>query len=202
MKKSIAFAAVLLLLTISVSAIEPIKPGDAAPDVKLKNIKGEIVSLSQFEKVKGFIVVFSCNTCPVVKQYEDRIMQLHNEFSSKGFPVIAINSNDPTVSPGDSFEDMKKHAKNLGYKFEYLYDESQDIAKLFGAARTPHAYVLSKEGNTLTVEYMGAIDNNADDALKADKKYVSEVVNALLSGQQVPVTDTKAVGCAIKWKKV
>jgi peroxiredoxin len=201
MKKLILLFAGSLIITVLATASGPFKAGDTASDFSLKNVSGKNVSLSQFEDAKGFIVVFSCNTCPMVKKYEDRIIELNEEFSSKGFPVIAINSNDSKSSPGDSYDGMKKLASEKGYKFEYLYDESQDVAKKYGATNTPHVYVLSKKDGELKVAYVGAIDNNADEASKADKKYVHSAVNALLKGQQAPVAGTKAVGCGIKWKK-
>src|SRR4030042_1310318 len=108
-KLSILAAAFLLLPALS-SGQSPYKAGDIATDFNLKNLKGELVSLSQYDNAKGFIVTFWCNTCPVVKKYESRLMDLHKEFSSKGFPVIAINSNDVQVSPGDSYEEMRKPA--------------------------------------------------------------------------------------------
>jgi len=202
MKKLLFLVSAAFLLSVLTYAKEPYKPGDLASDFNLKNLKGKAVSLSQFENAKGFIVVFTCNTCPVVKQYEARIMDLHDKFSEKGYPVVAINSNDRNVSPGDSFEKMQELAKSKGYKFEYLYDESQDIAKEYGATNTPHVYVLSKQNDDLRIEYVGAIDNNAGDASKADKHYVQDAVNALLKGNEVQLAGTKAVGCGIKWKKV
>jgi hypothetical protein len=96
---------------------------------------------------------------------------------------------------------MKKLASDKGFGFEYLYDESQNVAREYGATNTPHVYVLSKEGGKLKVEYVGAIDNNADDASRADKHYVKDAVNAILGGDQVQVTSTRAIGCGIKWKK-
>jgi peroxiredoxin len=201
MKKLIVlFAGALMQLTL-IRAGEPYKAGDIASDFSLKNVKGEMVSFSQFKDAKGFIVVFCCNTCPVVKKYEQRIIDLNNQFSGKGYPVIAINSNDKGVSPGDSYEEMQKTAKEKGYDFPYLYDETQSIAKLYGATNTPHIYVLTKKAGKLVVEYVGAIDNNADNPDKADKKYVVDAVNALLRNEQVPLATTKAIGCGIKWKK-
>lgn len=201
MKKSILILTGALMLTTMARAEEPYKSGDFASDFSLKNVKGEMVSLSKFEQAKGFIVVFSCNTCPVVKKYEQRIIGLNKEFSSKGYPVVAINSNDKGVSSGDSYEEMQKLAKTKGYEFEYLYDESQAVAKQYGATNTPHVYLLTKTDGKLKVVYSGAIDNNSDDAAKADKKYLNDAVNALLKGSEVPLTGTKAVGCGIKWKK-
>lgn len=200
MKRALFIIAFAIIL-VAAKAEGPYVPGDYVSDFKLKDVNGNLVSLSQFEGAKGFIVVFSCNTCPVVKKYEDRIIGLNEEFSKKGFPVVAINSNDKTVSPGDSYEEMKKLSASKGYKFEYLYDETQDVAKRFGATNTPHVYVLSKNDGKLLVEYVGAIDNNADNGDSADKKYVAETVNDLLNGVKPEVTATKAIGCTIKWKK-
>jgi peroxiredoxin len=200
MKKSILSLLAILVQVTLLNASDPYKAGDIAKDISLKNVDGKLVSFSQFTDAKGFIVVFSCNTCPVVKKYQQRIIDLNSQFSAKGYPVVAINSNDKNVSPGDSYDEMKKYASSKGFDFQYLYDESQDVAKLWGATNTPHVYVLSKKGDKLVVEYTGAIDNNADDASKADKKYVVEAVNALIKSEPVSVKGTKAVGCTIKWR--
>jgi peroxiredoxin len=201
MKKFVIFLTAALMQTLLMYGGEPYKTGDVVSDLSLKNVKGEMVSFSQFKDAKGFIVVFSCNTCPVVMKYQQRIIDLNDQFSSKGYPVIEINSNDKSVSPGDSFEAMQKYAKSKGFTFQYLYDESQDIARQWGATNTPHAYVLSKNDGKLMLNYVGAIDNNADDPDHADKKYVEDAVNALLKSEQVAVKSTKAVGCTIKWKR-
>lgn len=202
MKKLLVVALGAFLTTSLSGGGAPYKAGDIIPDFSLKNTEGKMISLSGIKEAKGFIVVFMCNTCPVVKQYEERIISLDKEFRGKGFPVIAINSNDKNVSPGDSFEEMQRTAGNENYSFQYLYDESQEVAKRFGATNTPHVYVISRTGNNLKVEYVGAIDNNADEAGKADKKYVADAVTRLLSGKHVVVAGTKAIGCGIKWKKV
>lgn len=190
-----------LMMTMIAGAQSQYKAGDVAADFKLKNVKGETISLSQFNDAKGFIVTFWCNTCPVVKKYDQRLQDINAEFASKGYPVIAINSNDKTVAPGDSFEEMQKAAKNKNYRFEYLYDETQETARAYGATNTPHVYLLSKKDGKLIVEYVGAIDNNADDASAADRKYLADAVNSLLKGESPAVKGTKAIGCTIKWKK-
>jgi peroxiredoxin len=201
MKKLFLLLGGALLQTLILSAGEPYKAGDIVSDFSLKNVNGDMLSLAQIKDAQGFIVVFCCNTCPVVKKYQQRIIDLNDQFSSKGYPVIAINSNDNIVSPGDSYEEMQKYAKSKGFTFQYLYDESQEVARLWGATNTPHVYVLSKKGGKLVVDYVGAIDNNADDPKAADKKYVVDAVNALLKNEPVTVTSTKAVGCSIKWKR-
>ena len=177
------------------------KIGDTARDFSLKNIDGKMVSMKDVKNAKGFIVVFTCNHCPFAKAYESRIMELDKKYSAKNYPVIAINPNDVSVVPDDSFENMVVLSKEKGYSFPYLYDESQEIATAYGATRTPHLYVLQKVDDKYIVKYIGAIDNNTEDADKADKKYIEEAVDALLAGKSVPTPETKAIGCGIKWKK-
>jgi peroxiredoxin len=176
------------------------KVGDNVSDFKLKNVDGKMVSLGDYKSAKGFIVVFTCNHCPYAKAYEQRIMDLDKTFSGEGYPVIAISSNDATIVPDDSYENMIKRAKEKKYTFPYLYDESQAIAKSYGATKTPHVFVVSKITGGLRVEYIGAIDDNTEDASAAKNHYVEDAVNALLSGKKVSVTETKAIGCSIKYK--
>lgn len=178
-----------------------LKIGDKAPDFRLKNVDGKMVSLADYPQVKGFIVIFSCNHCPFVKAYEDRIIDLHKKYAPKGFPVVAINSNDPEVVPEDSFDKMVERAQQKNFPFAYLFDEGQKVYPLYGAARTPHVFVLSKKANELFVEYIGTIDDNYKDASAVKEKYVENAVDALLSGKKPAVTETKAVGCSIKVKK-
>jgi glutathione peroxidase-family protein len=145
-------------------------------------------------------VIFDCNTCPYSKSYNERIKALNKKYAAVGFPVIAINSNDPKKSPGDSFEEMVSHAKKNSYDFPYLYDDTQNVARAFGATNTPHVFVLKQVESEFKVAYIGAIDNNVRDAAKADKKYVEETIDALLNGNDAPASKTKAIGCTIKWK--
>lgn len=174
--------------------------GDTVTDFQLKNTDGKTVSLGDFKSAKGVIVVFDCNTCPYSKAYNDRIIALNKKYASQGFPVVAINANDPAMSPGDSYEQMVSVARRKGYTFPYLVDETQAVAKAFGAANTPHVFVLKKTDSNFTVAYIGAIDNNTRDASAATKKYVEEAVDALIAGKVVPTEKTKAIGCGIKWR--
>ena len=199
MKKVLIF-----LLAVSLAAFAPVKNGyevgDSVADFKLKNVDGKMTSLADFKSAKGFIVIFDCNTCPVSKAYNERIQALHAKYASKGYPVIAINPNSPDVSSGDSFEEMVKYAKNKGYKFPYLYDESQSVIRQFGPTNTPHVFVLNKAGSDIKVAYIGAIDDNTRDADDVSKRYVETAVDELLSGKSVSTSKTKAVGCGVKWK--
>jgi peroxiredoxin len=201
MKKHMYILLMAVMTTGLLNAQSQYKAGDVASDFKLKNVNGEMVSLSEIKDADGFIVAFWCNTCPVVKKYDQRLQELHARYAPKGYPVIAINPNDPAVSPGDSYEKMKETAAKLNYKFEYLFDETQEVARKYGATNTPHIYILSKKDGKLVVDYVGAIDNNADDAGAADKKYAEDALNSILKGENVAVTGTRAIGCTIKWKK-
>ncbi len=175
--------------------------GDYVEDFSLKNIDGRYVSLSTFPDTKGFIIIFTCNVCPYSIAYEDRITALNVEYNSQGFPVIAINPNDPEVQPGDSFEKMQERYKEKGFNFPYLIDEGQKVYPKFGAQRTPHVFILCRDNKGLKVEYIGTIDDNYEDASEVKTPYVENAVNALLSGKPVPLTYTKAIGCGIKVKK-
>lgn len=206
MKKSIILTTGLLVV-VAVLFVNASKPeadgyavGDYVKDFTLKNVNGKQVSMSDFESAKGFVVVFTCNTCPYAKQYESRIMALDKKYASKGFPVIAINPNDLKQKPGDSMEEMKKRAKNKGYSFPYLRDDSQEVARSFGATKTPHVYVLNKEARgKLKVEFIGAIDNSPNDAGDVSETYVEDAIDALLSGKKPTITEKRAIGCTIKW---
>ncbi len=199
MKKLVALFSVFILLS-SFLPEGKYAVGDKAVDFKLKNIDGKMVSLADYTKAKGFIVIFTCNHCPFSKKYEDRIVALDKQFKEKGYPVIAINSNDVTQHEEDSYDNMKVRAKEKGFTFPYLYDESQAIAKAYGASRTPHVFILQKSGNDLVVKYIGAIDDNSDDADAVHEKYVENAVNNLLNGKEADPSMTRAIGCTIKWK--
>ncbi|MAN58467.1 MAG: thioredoxin family protein [Flavobacteriaceae bacterium] len=184
---------------LDISTSNGYKIGDVATDFKLKNVDGKMVSLSDYPNAKGYIVIFTCNTCPYAVASEARIVALDQEFKAKGFPVIAINPNNPEVQPDDTFKLMQAKAKNAGFTFPYLYDESQRIYAAYGATKTPHVYILKKNKNgTNTVEYIGAIDDNVRDASGVKERFAANAVNELLAGKDVSVTETKAIGCSVK----
>jgi peroxiredoxin len=176
------------------------KVGDAAMDFHLKNVDGKMVSLADNKSAKGFIVIFTCNHCPIAKLYESRIIALDKQFASKGYPVIAINPTDPAAYPDDTYAKMVSYAKERNYSFPYLDDESQAITRAYGATNTPHVFVLNKENGKLVVRYVGAIDDNAQDESQVKVHYVANAVNQLLAGKPVAMPKTKAVGCGIKLK--
>ena len=178
------------------------KVGDAVADFTVKNtVSGSPVSLYSLPGAsRGAIVVFTCNHCPFAKKYEQRIIDLDKKYASKGFPVLAISSNDPTVAPEDAPNLLASRAKEKGYTFPYAFDATQQVAKTFGATKTPHAFLVSKEGGKWVVKYIGAIDDNTDEPENVKNAYLANAVDAVLAGKPVPVTETKAIGCTIKWK--
>jgi peroxiredoxin len=197
--KALFLSLVMALLWAGAPIKEGYDVGDSAADFKLKNVDGKMVSLADFKSAKGFIVIFDCNTCPYSKAYNERIIALNKKYASAGYPVIAINSNDASQSSGDSYEEMVRIAKEKVYDFPYLVDESQSVAKAFGATNTPHVFILTKE---LKVAYIGAFDDSARKAEAVTKKYVETAVDELLAGKKVTTSKTKAIGCGIKWKSV
>jgi len=198
MKKYTLLALVFGMLTFNLSA--QLKPGDAAVDFTLKNVDGQMVSLSDYSGEKGVIVVFTCNPCPFAKAYESRIIELHKRFSGEGFPVVAINPNDDEVSPDDTWEKMKSLAKEKEYPFPYLKDETQEVYKAYGATRTPHIYLLANKGGDFEVAYIGAIDNNAMDPKSVSERYVMQAIVAIIQNKDPKPAVTDAIGCTIKTK--
>jgi peroxiredoxin len=175
------------------------KVGDVAADFSLKNVDNSMVSLANIKDAKGFIVVFTCNHCPYSIAYEDRLIELQKKFKPLGYPVVAINPNDPAVVAEDSFEEMQNRAKTKKFNFAYLFDEGQKVYPLFGATRTPHCYVLEKNADKqLIVKYIGAIDDNHENPTEVKATYLTDAVNALVAGKLPEPNFTKAIGCSIK----
>jgi len=195
------FTLLVLLTTLTFAQnteIQGYDIGDIATDFKLKNIDGNSVSLSNFNDAKGFIIVFTCNTCPYAVAYEDRIEALNKKYAPKGYPVIAIMPNNVKTKPGDSMKAMKIRAEEKGFTFPYLMDVDQSIYPQYGATKTPHIYVLESTDRGSVVQYIGAIDDNYKDATLVKNKYVENAVDALLKGVPIEVHKTKAIGCSIK----
>lgn len=176
------------------------KIGDAVADFTLKNVDDKLLSLSDYSSAQGVILVFTSNHCPFSKSYEDRVLSLDRKYSSLGFPVVAINPNDPRLYEDDSFEQMKERAKTKGYSYPYLWDENQQVAKVFGAIRTPHVFVLRNTKGKFVLAYSGTIDDNPQDERGVTRAYAENAVSNLLEGKPVATTRTKAIGCPIKWK--
>ena len=199
MKKLIVLAVCAVLLFGGEVIGQGYSIGDKVDNFDLPNTADGQSTLTNPDCEKGAIVIFTCNHCPYSVAYEDRIIALHEKYASKGLPVIAINPNDVNRVPEDSFDAMKERADEKGFPFEYAYDESQEIARRFGAARTPHVYLLEKMTDGFYVRYIGAIDDNTRTPEDVKERYVEEAADAILKGKKVKVTETKAIGCTIKW---
>ena len=203
-----SFAAVLTLAALSGLAAVPsaraegeatgLVIGDAVPmsEHAMKNVDGKDVTIAAVQGAKGTLVVFTCNHCPWAKAWETRIVELGNTYQKKGVGVIAINPNDPSEHAEDSFEQMQARAKERGFQFAYVVDATSDVARAFGASRTPEFFLFDANGKLV---YHGALDDNKD-SKSVDKHYLSDALNALLAGQPIPVAETKAVGCTIKFR--
>lgn len=173
--------------------------GDAAPDFSLPATDGRTVTLASARGAAATIVVFSCNHCPYVVLNEDRLIAVARDYAPKGVGFVAINSNDAVNYPDDSFDAMKVRAAEKKFPFPYLRDESQSVARAYGAQRTPHLFVFDKD---LRLAYTGAIDDDSNYKTRkpVEKPYLRDALDDLVAGRRVRLSETHAVGCTIKWK--
>lgn len=193
-----ALVAVAAVPLISVRVAAALEIGDpiVATNVKMKNVDGSRISIGDVAGKKGTLALFTCNACPFVKAWEERITRLGNEFRTKGVGVIAINSNDPSVNAEDGFERMQERARNLGFDFPYVVDAGSRVAHAMGATRTPEAFLFDANGKLV---YHGVIDDNAHVAADVEQHYLRDAMQALVDGTEIPVKTTKALGCTIKF---
>lgn len=173
--------------------------GTPVPNFKnLPGIDGKRYGLSDFSEAPTLVVVFSCNHCPYVQAYEDRIIALQKEFLSQGVRFVVINSNDASEYPDDSFDNMVKRASEKKFNFPFLSDEDQSVARSFGATHTPHLFVFDAERK---LAYTGKIDDNWQEPEKVQRQFLREALVALVQNKKPPQAETFAIGCSIKWKK-
>lgn len=174
--------------------------GDMVEDFSLKNVDGEMISMASFEEANGFVLVFTCNHCPYSIAYEDRLIELDKTYKEQGYPMIAINPNDPAVVPEDGFDEMIARSEEKGFTFPYVFDEGQLVYPKFGAEKTPHVYVVQKVDEGMKLVYVGAIDDNRKpDEVK--ETYLSNALDALIAGNDPSPAVTKAFGCSVKCVK-
>ena len=195
MKKATTIIALFFLVSLGFSQV---KVGEKAPAFSLQNVDESTVSLKDFSDKKGVIVVFTGNNCPYSKAYESRLIQLQKKHGAD-YPVVAINPNDENASPSDSYDSMKVRAKEQGFNFAYLRDESQSILKAYGATKTPHVYLLQKKEDDFEVTYIGAIDDNAEEG-KVKTHYLEDAIQSLNKGEKIQTNKTIATGCSVKQK--
>jgi len=171
--------------------------GEPAPDFSLPGIDGRTYSLENFSEAKLLIVAFLCNHCPYVVGSEQRINDLFAHYNPRGVAMVAINSNATENHPDDDFEHMKTKARQAGYKFPYLRDESQQVAKAYGALRTPHFFVFDADRR---LRYTGRMDDNPREPGEETTHELRDALDAVLAGKEPPVAKTNPIGCNVKWK--
>jgi peroxiredoxin len=198
MRKNL-FAILLIVFAATQLFAADLPIGSPAPAFSLKNVDGKSVSAADFSASKGLVVIFSCNSCPFSKAYQDRIIQLYNDYHAKGIALVVISSNDPKIRPDDSYENLQKRAAEKSYPFPYLFDETQAVAHAYGATNTPHAFVFDARQKLI---YRGRIDDNTyEDKVKTHD--VRDVLDYMLAGtpDKIQTAVTKAFGCSIKWRE-
>ena len=183
-----------------IDTAKPLSIGAAVPmkNAKMKSVDGADVTLAGVAGKNGTLVVFTCNHCPWAKMWQTRVAAIGNAALEQGLGVVAINSNDPAEYPEDDYASMQTRAKDLGFKFPYVVDATSDVARAFGASRTPEAYVFDAKGKLV---YHGTVDDNARDESAVKDAYLRDAVNAVASGKAVPVAETKSMGCGIKFRE-
>lgn len=174
-----------------------IRLGDKAPDFSLKGVDGKIYSLESFKDFKILVLIISCNHCPYVVAYEDRMIEIQRDYLDKKVRLVAINPNNEITHPEDSFDNMVIRAKKKGFNFPYLRDEPQEIPKVLGARYTPEIYVFDQERR---LRYHGRIDDNYENPKAVRRRDLQEALDSLLAGRPVQNPETTAIGCTIKWK--
>jgi peroxiredoxin len=171
--------------------------GQSAPDFSLPGVDGKTYGLAEFADAKLLIVVFSCNHCPFVVGSEERVFAFCREYATRGVAMVAINSNETENHPTDSFEHMKTCAAEKDIPYPYVRDESQDVARAYGALRTPHFFVFDADRK---LRYTGRMDDNPREAAKATTSELRDAVDALLEGREVETPVTNPIGCNVKWR--
>ena len=207
MKRNLILVLVAVVISASHSIaleVTPLEIGAAAPDFALPGVDGKTHRLADFASAKILMVIFHCNHCPTAQAYEDRIIQLHKDYHSRGVALVVISPNDPLAvrldelgytDVSDSFEEMKIRAKDRGFEFPYLYDgETQKVSAEYGVLATPHVYVFDAQRK---LRYAGRIDDSDINEVKSPD--TRNALDALLAGKPVPVEKTRVFGCSTKW---
>ena len=179
-------------------ATNTLKIGSPAPDFNLPSVDGKKYSLKTFADKEALIVIFSCNHCPYVQAYEERIKKIQEDYKQKGVAIVAISSNEDIGYPEDSFEEMKKRAAEKKFNFPYLRDENQSVAKAYDASHTPEIFLFGKERK---LAFHGKIDDNWQEPDRVQTPYLRNALNELLAGIEISMPETFTIGCTIKWKK-
>lgn len=172
--------------------------GTAAPDFRLPDTTGQLVSLADYKQAPATLVVFMCNHCPYVKHIANQFAEFAREYQAKGVAVIGVNANDVSTHPDDSPEKMAEEAKKIGYTFPYLYDETQEVAKSYRAACTPDFFLFDKDHK---LAYRGQFDGSRPgNNVAVTGQDLRMALDAVLQDQPVPAEQKASMGCNIKWR--
>lgn len=200
LKKVAAALGLVAGLCVLVSAA--VDPGDRAPEFERFGVDYKYHSLEQYSGKKAIVVVFTCNHCPVAKGYEDKLIKLAKEYQPKGIQFIAINPNPADMVPADGFPQMRQRARDKGFPYPYLYDETQAVAKAYGAKVTPHIFVVKYrevEGEKEPVPFV-VYEGSVDDRHQKPE-YLANALDAILAGEKIEREKTAAFGCSVKYRK-
>jgi peroxiredoxin len=173
------------------------KIGDEFIPFDLEGVDGRTHSSADYADRKALAVIFSCNHCPYVRAWEDRMMQIQADYAGQGVQLVAVSANDAGKYPQDSLPAMQERAQEKGFNFPYLYDETQAFAQAYGASRTPEVFLFDEQRK---LRYHGAIDDNYENPAAVQSRYLREALDSVLAGRDPAVTETPPVGCTIKWK--
>ena len=192
------FISLILIGCLTILSAKELDLGSILPlgDIKMADISGQDISLNDAKGENGLLVIFSCNTCPWVIAWEDRYVELAETYKDKGVGIVAINSNETKFENVDSMEEMQEHAQENGYNFYYTMDKKSNLARAFGATRTPHIYLFDKKDKLV---YRGAIDDNARKPDKVENTYLADAIDNMIAGIKINPAATKALGCGIKF---
>jgi len=192
-----AFPVMAVAFLAFTTNIQPLPIGASIPnpEVKMKNIDGKEISFKEAANKNGLLVMFSCNTCPVVKQYQTRSNEVCKYAMGKEIGVVLLNSNEAYRGSGDSYDDMINYGKQNGYFWNYVVDNNSKMADAFGANRTPECFLFDKD---LKLIYHGAIDDNSNGPDEVTRKHLMVAMDEMLSGKEVSMKETRSVGCTIK----
>ena len=188
----------MIAVLAAVLPVNALDLGDSMPDgdVAMENVDGSTVTIGDVKVEKGTLIIFTCNNCPFVKAWQKEMVTIGNEYQKKKFGVIFINPNDPAVK-GDTLEGMQKLSKAEGYEFPYVVDATSDVARNFGAAKTPDVFLFDANGK---LAYKGAVSEGGRKPVDGGESYLKDALDALLAGNPVENPETKAVGCSIKFR--
>lgn len=197
MKKILFVWPILICVAFVSGTSSPLPIGASLPDAnkKMKDISGKEISFKDEIKKNGLLVMFSCNTCPIVHRYQARTIEVCNYAQQKQIGVILLNSNEGGRSDGDSYDDMKEYAKGQSYNWPYVVDDNSAMADIFGATRTPECFLFNANNKLV---YHGAIDNNESSPEEVTRKHLVIAIDEMLAGKNISVTTTRSVGCTIK----